>query len=262
MGKPTTSGAARLFVQFGDPRELPASGSEGRVDEENIVSRPAKRTNEMKLNITSKWMLGVLLLFATRAVLAGTLSGSAHDLSTQSWNPGQKVCVACHTPHNSTNAAALWNHTLSSITNYTLYASPTLKAIMGQPGGSSKLCLSCHDGTVAIDSFGGNNGTTMISGANNLGAAALSDDHPIGFTYDAALVTANGSLFPTSKSVTIGTGGTTKTDTIANLLLYSGKMECSSCHDVHNTFTVGANGSGMVKMSSAGSAVCMACHNK
>jgi predicted CXXCH cytochrome family protein len=213
----------------------------------------------MKPNITSKWMLALLLLFAARAGVAGTLSGSAHDLQAQGYTGG-KVCVACHTPHNANaTQTALWNHTLAT-TSYTLYTSATMKATAGQPGGSSKLCLSCHDGTVAIDSFGGAVAPTgvLISSANNLGANALNDDHPIGFAYSASL--PNPTLFPTSKTVTIGTGGTTKTDTIANLLLYAGNMECSSCHDVHNTFTVGSTG--MVKMATATSAICFACHNK
>jgi predicted CXXCH cytochrome family protein len=218
----------------------------------------------MKLNIDRKLMLGALLLIAARAGVAGTLAGSAHDFSTANWNPGQKVCVTCHTPHNgstTTTDAPLWNHAVTN-TVYTLYSTPTMKATVGQPGGTSKLCLSCHDGTVAIDSFGGTTGSTMISAKNNLGSAALNDDHPIGFIYDTNLATANGSLFdPATKTVTIG-ASPTKNGTIAATMLFGGKLECSSCHDVHNTFTVGANGTGMVKMASAGSQLCIACHNK
>jgi predicted CXXCH cytochrome family protein len=46
------------------------------------------------------------------------------------------------------------------------------------------------------------------------------------------------------------------------MLLYGGKMECDSCHDVHNTFTVGGLGSGLVKVDPSGSKICLACHNK
>jgi len=222
----------------------------------------------MKLNMMGRLMLMALLLVAARNGSAGTLAGSAHDFSTAGWNTGAKVCVTCHTPHKSDTSVAdapLWNHTLQT-TSYTLYTSPTIKATIGQPGGNSKLCLSCHDGTVAIDSFGGASGTTMISNAaykatSNLGSS-LNDDHPIGFTYDTALATANGSLHdPATKNVTIGSSPT-KSGTVTAMMLFSGKMECSSCHDVHNTFTVGAAGTGMVKLASAGSAICTACHNK
>ncbi len=222
----------------------------------------------MKLNITSKLLLAALLLFTARAGMAGVLAKSAHDFSTAGWNTSQKICVACHTPHFSdttVSSAPLWNHTNSTQT-YTLYTSPTLQSTMGQPGGNSKLCLSCHDGTVAIDSFGGAGGTTMITNAaykatSNIGTA-LNNDHPIGITYNAALVTKNPTLYnPDTQNVTIGSSPT-KTGTITATLLYNGQMECSSCHDVHNTFAVGANGTGMVKMAAAGSAICLACHNK
>ncbi len=217
------------------------------------------------LTVAVRCITGAGLLFAAQLGFAGTLAGSAHDFSTANWNPGQKVCVTCHTPHNSNttvSAAPLWNHAVTTQV-YTLYSSPTLHAAMGQPGGNSKLCLSCHDGTVAVDSFGGTVGTTNISAKNNLGGAALNDDHPIGFLYDTTLANANGSLFdPGTKTVTIGTGAQTKTGTVSAVMLFNGQMECSSCHDVHNTFAVGANGTGMVKMDTAGSKICMACHNK
>ena len=63
----------------------------------------------------------------------------------------------------------LWNHKVTTAT-YTLYSSPTLKATLSQPTHyGSKLCLSCHDGTVALDSFGGNTGTTFIDSSNSVG---------------------------------------------------------------------------------------------
>lgn len=205
----------------------------------------------------------LLFLFASMPVLAGTITGSAHDFTAQSWSGG-RICIACHTPHKADTSitdAPLWNHA-NSTASYTLYSSPTLKATISQPGGGSKLCLSCHDGTVAVNSFGGVTGTTMISAKNNIGTN-LKASHPIGFTYDTALSTANGSLFdPATKAVTIGSGTQTKTGTLNAVLLYGGKMECDSCHDVHNTFTVGAAGTGLVKVDQAGSKICIACHNK
>ena len=220
----------------------------------------------MKINIAVKCMLAVLMMFAARAGVAGTLAGSAHDFSrvngvVPAWNLDQKVCVVCHTPHNSNTSvsdAPLWNHTVTA-SSFQMYTSPTLQATGLSIGGNSKLCLSCHDGTVAIDSFGGTPTTTQtISSANNIGAD-LRNDHPIGFTYDTNLVSKNPSLRDPG---TIGAGTSSKVGTIASNMLFAGKMECSSCHDVHNTFTVGSNGSGMVKMAAAGSSLCVACHNK
>lgn len=197
-------------------------------------------------------------MFMAQGVNAGTITGSAHDFSGQSWAGGQ-ICVACHAPHNTTvlAEAPLWNHAVSAVT-YTLYSTSTMNSVAGQPGGVSKLCLSCHDGTVAVNSFGGTTGTTFLTGGENLGTN-LTNDHPIGITYDAALVTADGALNAITTAVTIGSGTKTKAGTIASNMLYAGKVECASCHDVHNTFS--ATGK-LLKVTSAGSAICITCHNK
>lgn len=202
----------------------------------------------------------VLLAAGAGIAGAGTLSGSAHDFSGQGWSAGQ-ICLPCHTPHKSNIAVAdapLWNHALTAAT-FTLYTSPTLNATLTPPGGGSKLCFSCHDGTVAINSFGGTTGTTLIGTGARIGPD-LRSEHPIGFTYDATLATADGSLRnPATATVTIGSGTQTKTGTIASTMLFGGKLECASCHDVHNTFT---NGGNLLKVASASSAICTTCHAK
>ena len=211
----------------------------------------------------SKWLARAVLLLAAMPAMAGTITGSAHDFTAQSWSGG-RICIACHATHKADTTIAdapLWSHANSTAT-YTLYSTPTMQATVGQPGGGSKLCLSCHDGTVAVNSFGGVAGTQMISAANNVGTN-LKGSHPFGITYNTALATSDGSLYdPATNTVTIGSGTQTKTGTVNALLLYGGKMECDSCHDVHNTFTVGALGSGLVKVDPTGSKICLACHNK
>ncbi len=216
----------------------------------------------MNCKVTKRAILaGLLLGLGIQSNFAGTITGSAHDFTAKSWSGG-RICVACHAPHNTNTSvtdAPLWTHALSTAT-YTLYSSATLNATMGQPSGLSKLCLSCHDGTVAVDSFGGATGSTMVAASSNVGTA-LNNDHPIGFTYNSALATADGSLHdPSVKSITIGSGGQTKTGTLKATMLYNDKLECSSCHDVHNTFN--AQTSKLLKVSDAGSAICLACHNK
>jgi hypothetical protein len=213
-------------------------------------------------------IVGTVLGFGATTAWAGTITGSAHDFSTTGWAGGQ-ICVACHTPHGANTTVAdapLWNHTLTTKT-YVLYSNPaTLNATLSQPTGVSKLCLSCHDGTVALDSFGGASGTTFMTGTKAVGAGPsdLSNDHPISFTYNTALATADGALHdPSTRTVTIGSGTQTRTGTIAATMLYSGTLQCASCHDVHNTFAVaGAVGVPLLKVSKAGSAICLTCHNK
>jgi predicted CXXCH cytochrome family protein len=206
------------------------------------------------------WLAGALGLAAS-PVIAGAISGSAHDFSISAWSGG-KICVACHIPRNAmtnvTAAAPLWNHTITAQV-YTVYSSNTLKTIRRQPMGLSKLCLSCHDGTVAVDSYNGTAGMAYISAENKL-ETNLNVHHPSSVLYDTALATANGSFFdPAIKVVTIGRGAQSKTGTIASLMLYSGQVECSTCHDVHNTFT--ATTTGLLKVSMSRSAICFTCHN-
>ena len=218
---------------------------------------------QTKHGISSLAGLFLTLMFSGFAN-AGTIVGTVHDFTTKAWSGGQ-ICVACHTPHgaNTTVATApLWNHAITTAT-YTVYSNAsTLNATIGQPDGTSKLCLSCHDGTVALDSFGGTTGTTFLTGTKAVGgdAASLSNDHPISFTFDDALATTDGALYPpSSTSVTIGAVGRQKTGSITNTMLFSGKVQCASCHDVHNTF---ADGAKLLRVSLTGSKLCLTCHNK
>ncbi|MFQ5747763.1 MAG: cytochrome c3 family protein, partial [Gemmatimonadota bacterium] len=196
---------------------------------------------------------GLALLFAGTAT-GQTIVGSEHDFSGDTWNTTGEICVVCHTPHNAdatVSNAPLWNHQVTGST-FTVYSSPTLDATVGQPGGSSKLCLSCHDGTVALDNFAGKtNGTNFISGGELLGTD-LSNDHPLSFTYNTALATADGGLNDPA-TASSGLGGTIDAD-----MLFAGQVQCASCHDVHN-------GSGVAKLlrkSNAASALCLTCHAK
>ena len=206
----------------------------------------------------SKWVIrtmGGLGAFVLMGLFSNptwaAITGSKHDFSGKSWNPGGEICVVCHTPHNAASTIApLWNHAVTTAT-FTLYSSSTLNATMGQPAGVSKACLSCHDGTVALNSFGGTTGSEMITGKPLLGTD-LSNDHPVSFTYDTALATADKELANPS-SASSGLGGTIKAD-----MLFSDKLECASCHDVHN----GAGISKLLVKSNSGSALCLTCHTK
>ncbi len=199
----------------------------------------------------------LLVLFVTGSISSyAVITGSSHDFTGDSWNTTSEICIVCHTPHNASTTvtnAPLWNHQLSAVASYTVYSNAaSLNATVGQPNASSKLCLSCHDGTIALENFSGKtNGTNMISGAYNLGSN-LSNDHPISFTYDAALVASDGGLNAITAASGIGSG------TISSSMLFAGKMECASCHDVHNK----ANIAHLLVKANTGSALCITCHAK
>lgn len=104
-------------------------------------------------------VVGVLVLFFAFSgrEASASIVNTVHNLSVS--GPGtikavteKRVCVFCHTPHHASNAGPLWNRTLSSAV-YKLYSSATLLSPTSpaiQPDKDSKLCLSCHDGTVAL----------------------------------------------------------------------------------------------------------------
>jgi len=195
-----------------------------------------------------------LSMFVAQVAVGQNIAGSAHDFSTETWNTTDEICIVCHTPHNADVTVAdapLWNHELTTST-FTLYTSPTLDATLGQPTGSSKLCLSCHDGSVALENFSGaTTGTHFITGGTLLGTD-LSDDHPISFVYNTALATTDGGLNDPSVALS-GLGGT-----IAEDMLFGGTMQCASCHDVHNS--AGVND--LLLKSNSASALCLTCHAK
>jgi len=141
-------------------------------------------------------------------------------------------CASCHVTHRSgdpddpqgesAHSVPLWSNSELSeeLPTYTLYSSATLDATdMTQPDGPSKLCLGCHDGTYADMSAG------LVIGVHDLASM-----HPVSFTYDTYLAAADGKLRnPESASAQTGTG-----QTIAEELLdRRGRMQCTSCHDVH-----------------------------
>ena len=194
-------------------------------------------------------ILGAGALMVLPSVARAGIAGTAHDLSGANYGTDQ-ICIFCHTPHNakSPQLAPLWNHA-STVATYTLYQSTTLNAVPGQPAGTSKACLSCHDGTVAVDSYGSTTGTDLITGDANVGTD-LRNDHPISFPYNAALVTADGGGLNTPDSASW-------VDVAKTVPLYAASLECASCHNVHSD----AN-SPFLRVANTGSALCLKCHNK
>lgn len=209
-----------------------------------------------------KIVISFLVLTAVSLVTGlsafAAITGSVHDFSGETWNTGGQICAVCHTPHSASSAlsAPLWNHAVTTAT-FTPYSSSTLNATVGQPNPSSKACLSCHDGTVALDNFGGRTtGTNFISGNDNLGTN-LANDHPISFAYDATLAGNDGGLYdPTTKTVT-ALGGT-----IDAKMLIGHNLECGSCHDVHRDKGDSPTAGKLLLVNNTSSALCLACHIK
>lgn len=168
----------------------------------------------------SAGMLAVAL-WALAGSASAQIATTRHNLGTNSTQTNHvttgtaEVCVFCHTPHGAdvttTNAPPLWNKRLATGATYTTYATLNTPSLDGEilPVGSiSVACLSCHDGTQAMDNIinapgsggydvtgGGTNGLGYVWTGNvtaeglmnattvaNLGTN-LSNDHPIGIQY-------------------------------------------------------------------------------
>ena len=214
-----------------------------------------------------KKLLGFAIVFSLISGVAGaaTIVGTKHDMNSGAAtykggnNAQSQVCIYCHTPHNALSTLIpLWNHATTLTAAFILYPTGgTMNGVPVQPLGASKACLSCHDGTVNVDAFAANVGATKIAIGNpaNFGTD-LSNDHPISFNYNAALVTADtataggvvGLVVPTSTSMVV-----------AGIPLFggTGSLECASCHAVHD----GAIPP-FLRSTNTSSLLCLKCHIK
>jgi predicted CXXCH cytochrome family protein len=196
----------------------------------------------------------------------GQVRGSKHDLSTAGGSASRattetQICVFCHTPHHANPAPQLWNHQASAAT-YAAYGSSTFESgtVSGtfntfpgrsaqQPAGSAKLCLSCHDGTIALGATL-NDGTIALSGSSFVPATAnlgldLSNDHPVSFLRVAGAAQVVDP--PAGDAVRLETG--------------TSYVQCLSCHDPHNQNGDATAGKFLVKTNQR-SAICTTCHSK
>lgn len=238
------------------------------------------------------------------ALVAGALSlsaqtpatgikGTMHDLSVSGANGGvtnyTQICKFCHSPHGAAPAALqvipLWGHMTTAAT-YTMYNTTNnpnsmmnpLTIVDAAPSGPSMACLSCHDGTVAVNarmaggysvSYGSMNASatsagdfSITSGGTGAGAYTLgtltkhivgtlsgtnvdlTTVHPIAVTYDNVKQPA---LWAAPK---------------APAEIFQGKVQCASCHDVHNWSPDGGTTGLFLRDTTVGSKLCLDCHNK
>jgi predicted CXXCH cytochrome family protein len=225
--------------------------------------------------------------------------GTAHNGMNYTAVPADslnRICIFCHAPHNayklnhripgapgagvgggpeapeSFDYLPLWNHQLTN-NNYRMYDNgpgapqtgpKASQAILNGmvPGSTSLLCLSCHDGTLAVNSYGNSDqkptsistGNTHMTNAYTIGKNAyLGNHHPIGFNYfdaqagDPELRDANTAML-------------TPTTFVADRLYgQNSTVECATCHSVHNK---GNRGETLLWRSDQNSELCLTCHDK
>ena len=194
----------------------------------------------------------ILIAACAAPAWAQDVTGSLHNLSAS--GPGSvksatetEVCVFCHTPHNATPRAPLWNRRDPGGA-YTPYTSTTVLVAPGQPTGASRQCLSCHDGTIALGEVTSRSteiamsSRLMPAGRSRLGTD-ISDDHPVSIDYQACLGNPRAEL-RANPSV----AGRTALDP-------QGLVQCTSCHDPHDD----RNGS-FLRVAPVNGALCTSCH--
>ncbi len=216
----------------------------------------------------------------SRHDLQATVNKGSGDMLPFINNYGE-VCVYCHTPHaaNANVSAPLWNRNALA-GPYNVYSSSTINtSIPGTPSSISLACLGCHDGTIATDSImnapgsGANLGGPwygnsaaplhykMKAGAGACGTCHtgavghdalksylgtnLSDDHPISMSYPTPAQDPDFNAPPDNQKGW------------SDVRLYASKVECPSCHDVHDPALAP-----FLRKSNAGSVLCTTCHTK
>lgn len=170
------------------------------------------------------------------------VADTVHNLSAS--GPGAfrsltepEVCKFCHVPHSAAVPEALWSRRLSS----ERYETPEIRR--GRPGaqpapqpdGSSRLCLSCHDGTIALGDVVGEPEPIQMAGRGRLGpgdrgflGTDLSGSHPVSIA-----VTDSPSDFDDDSDMSLRPLGAIRGDPDIRLDA-AGKMQCSTCHDPHS----------------------------
>ncbi len=222
--------------------------------------------------------LTLVLMLSFAAIINADIASTKHNLSLSGSFPVRstnetRICIFCHTPHHALQSGVagidypLWNHELSGqsyqVPNNTLPAWATLlSSPPTQPDGDSKLCLSCHDGTIAIASLnnfsgppitmiGTGAGGVMPAGSSNLGTD-ISGHHPVSIAVNQPLIddkwqqclnlevsmqlcvpgaVSPAKLKPTTSTYSASPG--------FNINGYASGVQCSSCHDPHTDPTPG-----------------------
>jgi predicted CXXCH cytochrome family protein len=251
-----------------------------------------------KLPILVKDLLvigGLGLVLATTPLYAqntSVIEGGPHDLSggsaLRNGDPSidGQTCIFCHTPHGGANDIPLWNRAAPTGGSYLLYTSTTSDstASASQIANSvSGACMSCHDGTIAVDVLTNVNGlpfgpavsfTTQGTakstysgsgaGSNNVMTGGLPflgtdlrNDHPVAIVYDdAQSATPSEFVAPTVVGGKIAVG-TVDPVPLFGTSLADARVECASCHNAHNN-TLG----NFLRKANTGSAICLTCHIK
>ncbi len=176
-----------------------------------------------------------------------------------------EICIFCHTPHNAQAETALWNRQQSTgpfITYWSSSLDAYTQSNAPEPDGSSKLCLSCHDGTLALGALlsreqdilmAGTQGGRMPSSASGYVGQDLTGGHPISFIVTDNLISTNNA-----KDSQLASLSEMRSDPDVSFDK-NGKIQCTTCHNPHDDSNYGASGIHFYVKPSFSDA-CVVCH--
>lgn len=246
------------------------------------------------------WAISLALLWPGGAAWAQTITATRHNFQLQT-NPVRVdqtvagfedgLCVFCHTPHKGASSLLLWNHQFATGAyswkdvgaGGRTTGGTTFPANLQAWAGSTRKCLSCHDGTVSVGALYWSNATAnptvamagpdQTAGAINNAAyiiplladrTDLSGNHPVGVPYSYNNVASTYNAITTGPDVRLaqwvgaptgvkifGAGGG------GAPVAGAAGIECASCHDPHGT-----GNAFLLRVTKAGSQLCLACHIK
>lgn len=126
-------------------------------------------------------------------------------------------------------------------------------------------CLACHSAGAGIVGAGASDFSAMFIGTD------LRNDHPVGIRYPASAGPGTDFKDPPRKETRLAyfdTNANSRADGNEIRLYNTGEgyeVECASCHDPHGVPSAGGGSvfnPTFLRVSNAGSAVCMTCHSK
>ena len=174
---------------------------------------------------------------AARERFLSGLMGSKHDFTQDDKNGGD-LCSPCHTPHLEAAPPPRLDRRAKAAQPLRPY-----QGIAVELNGWSLLCLGCHDGTTAPGIYSSAHALTVSSRPDDskLGSAGLRS-HPVGIKYPPP----SEDYHPRAAVEAAG------------LRLPNGRLQCTSCHDPHNT----RRHAGMLQISNHRSGMCLTCHRR
>ncbi len=263
---------------------------------------------------TKKHLAAALLTGGVAMVMSGAavsgIANTKHNLGSSGTGPNThsgtgEICVFCHTPHGASTGAGivvpLWNKALPSAGSFQTYdqlGTSSLDGAVVSVGSVSIACLSCHDGSQAMDNMvnkpgSGNVGLTgtwtgsgTMTGLPALGTD-LQNDHPVGIQYAGGGCSAGSACgtaefndkdfkpasyqninnndvwwvdSPSGSLVSGAATSTTANRDKSDMQLYTRNSEpFVECASCHDPHVENTT---FLRIDNTGSKVCLACHTK